>query len=276
MKEQASREVLWGRFLKERGGSERERLACEYFFLVDAEVRRLLARLPPAAYREKKEDLASAGMIGLLQALDHFRPPKERKNSIGRAFEAYARYRIRGRMLDELRTLDFARRNLRRQARRIEEIQERLRVQLGRVPTEEETAKALGWSLEQFWEELAEINMFRLLSLDAAATVEGGSLGEALADGTARDPLLELEQRQKKERVRQALLRLKETEQKVLHLYYVEELTFREIGKLLGVSESRICQIHHLAVFRLQSLVERSEHGRTQRHERIHHPHPRK
>src|SRR5580658_6701078 len=100
---------LWARHLKKQKDAQaREELAKAYFFLVEAETRRMLARLPIRAYWEKKEDLGSAGVIGLLQALDHFVPPQEKRSDPGRAFEAYARYRIRGQMVDELRNLDFA------------------------------------------------------------------------------------------------------------------------------------------------------------------------
>src|SRR5581483_1223314 len=134
--------ALWNRFLKKKTDLKvRDELAKAYFFLVEAETRRMLARLPARAYWEKKDDLGSAGVIGLLQALDHFQPPKDKKSDPGRAFEAYARYRIRGQMFDELRNLDFAKRNLRKQARAIQEAERKLEGKLGRAPREEETAK---------------------------------------------------------------------------------------------------------------------------------------
>ncbi len=136
---------LWARFLRQKKDLQaRDDLAKTYFFLVEAETRRMLARLPLRAYWEKREDLGSAGVIGLLQALDHFTPPKDKRHDPGRAFEAYARYRIRGQMVDELRNLDFARRNLRKQARAIQEAERKLEARFGRSPREEETAKALG------------------------------------------------------------------------------------------------------------------------------------
>jgi RNA polymerase sigma factor FliA len=264
-----NRDLLWSRYLKKRKDLKvRDELAKAYFFLVEAEARRLLARLPLRAYWEKKEDLGSAGVIGLLQALDHFTPPKEKRHDPGRAFEAYARYRIRGQMIDELRNLDFARRNLRKQARLIQEAEKKLESRLGRSPREEETAKALGIPLSELYDWLAEINMLNLLSLDAEmgeGGKEGGSWADVLADSKAENPLDKVEKQEKIERVATALKDLGESEQKVLHLYYVESLTFKEIGKVLKVSESRICQIHHVAVFRLQELVsERRKHGGVQ------------
>ena len=264
---------LWVRFLKKKNDlTSRNELARAYFFLVEAETRRMLARLPLRAYWEKKEDLGSAGAIGLLQALDHFSPPKEKRHDPGRAFEAYARYRIRGQMVDELRNLDFARRNLRKQARSIQEAQRKLEGRLGRSPRDEETAKALGIPLAEFYDWVAEINMLNLLSLDAEIVEggEGGSWAEVLADSKAENPLDKVEKQEKIERVAEALRYLGDAEQKVLHFYYVETLTFKEIGKVLKVSESRVCQIHHMAVFHLQErLDERGKYGSTQGRERV-------
>ena len=257
----------------------REELAKAYYFLVEAETRRMLARLPIRAYWEKKEDLGSAGVIGLLQALDHFVPPREKKFDPGRAFEAYARYRIRGQMVDELRSLDFARRNLRKQARSIQDAERKLESRLGRHPREEETAKTLGIPLNELYDWIAEINMLNLLSLDAemGEGKEGSSWADVIADSKAENPLDKVEKQEKIEQVEEALKNLGASEQKVLQLYYVDMLTFKEIGRVLKVSESRICQIHHVAVFRLQELVdERREHGNTQGRERIHDHHYRK
>jgi len=258
---------LWARFLKKKKDLEvRDELARAYFFLVDSEARRLLARLPLRAYWEKKEDIGSAGVIGLLQALDHFTPPKNKRQDPGRAFEAYARYRIRGQMVDELRSLDFAKRNLRKQARSIQEAQRNLEAKLGRPPADEETAKELGIPLDELYDWIAEINMLNLLSLDAEIAEtkgDGASWAEILPDSKAENPLDKVEKQEKIEQVAEALKNLGDSEQKVLHLYYVETLTFKEIGKVLKVSESRVCQIHHMAVFRLQELVdERGKHGR--------------
>lgn len=264
---------VWARFLGKTGTRSREEargeLAKAYYGLVESESRRLLARLPAKAYRQKKEDLVSAGVVGLLQALDHFSPPKERADDPGRAFEAYARYRIRGQMIDELRGLDFARRNLRKQARLIREAEEQLQVKLGRVPREEEIADALGVSLAEFYDWLAEINMLNLLSLDAGnmALKQGTApWSEVLADPRADDPLQQAERSEKIELLSGALRSLPENEQRVLYLYYLEGLTFKEIGTVLGLSESRVCQVQHVALFRLQGMIE----GREKNHGRLH------
>ncbi|HET9869101.1 MAG TPA: FliA/WhiG family RNA polymerase sigma factor [bacterium] len=270
-------DAVWKRFLKDKNAADRDFLARSYFFLVEAENRRLLARLPVKAYWEKKDDLASAGSIGLLQALDHFAPPKGKAGSPGRAFEAYARYRIRGQMVDELRHMDFARRNLRKQEKSIQEARYRLQQKNGREPTDEEAAKSLGMPLDEFYGVVAEINMLNLLSLDAELAGSRGEKGvwsDILPDPRAENALDKVEKQEKIEIVSAALKKLGDSEQKVLQFYYVENLTFKEVGRVLGVSESRICQIHHMAVFKLQKMVdERREHDGAQ-HGRLYHHHP--
>jgi len=266
--------LVWAKFLKVKTDlTSREELARGYYYLVEAETRRLLARLPLRVYWEKKDDIASAGAIGLLQALDHFATPKGKKNDPGRAFEAYARYRIRGQMIDELRSLDFARRNLRKNARDIQEAEAKLVAKNGRMPREEEIAKALGIELDELYDWIAEINMLNLLSLDAEKQ-EGdgeGSWADVLPDIKAENALDKVEKQEKIEMVVESLKQLDLTGQKVLNLYYVETLTFREIGKILKISESRVCQIHHVSIFRLQELVDRrGKNGGIEGRERIH------
>jgi RNA polymerase sigma factor for flagellar operon FliA len=250
----------WAKFFRNRSDlSLREELAKGYYYLVEAESRRLLARLPLRVYWEKKEDIASAGAIGLLQALDHFSAPKDKKNDPARAFEVYARYRIRGQMIDELRSLDFARRNLRKRARDIQEAEAKLTEKNGRVPREEEIAKHLGVDLDELYDWIAEINMLNLLSLDAEKREgEGeGSWADILPDVKAENALDKVEKQEKIDMVAESLKNLDVAGQKVLNLYYVENLTFKEIGKVLKISESRVCQIHHVSIFRLQELVDR-------------------
>jgi RNA polymerase sigma factor FliA len=270
---------VWKQYLKDKKDLTcRDFLAQKYLYLVDAENRRLLGRLPSRIYWAKKDDLASAGAIGLLKALDLFVLPVDKKDSPGRAFEAYARYRIRGQMVDELREMDFARRNLRKQARMIQEAERKIESKVQRAPRAEETAKALGLGLDEFYDWVAEINMLNLLSLDAerAETGDGGTWVEALVDNKAENPLDKVEIQEKIEQIREALTDLGESEQKVLQLYYTETLTFKEIGRVLHISESRVCQIHHMAIFRLQEFVEGGTYGRLKGSKRLHDYHYRK
>jgi RNA polymerase sigma factor for flagellar operon FliA len=270
----ANLNATWAKFLKGKTNlTSREELAKAYYYLVEAETRRLLARLPLRVYWEKKDDIASSGAIGLLQAIDHFSVPKDKKKDPGRAFEAYARYRIRGQMIDELRTLDFARRNLRKNARDIQEAEAKLIAENGRMPREEEIAKVLGVDLDELYDWIAEINMLNLLSLDAEKR-EGkgeGTWADSLVDTKAENALDKVEKLEKIEIVAESLKRLDLIGQKVLSLYYVENLTFREIGKILKISESRVCQIHHVSIFKLQDIVDRrGKNGGIKGRERVH------
>ncbi len=256
----ANLNVIWAKFLKGKTDlTSREELAKAYYYLVEAETRRLLARLPLRVYWEKKDDIASSGAIGLLQAIDHFSVPKDKKKDPGRAFEAYARYRIRGQMIDELRTLDFARRNLRKNAKDIQEAEAKLIAENGRAPREEEIAKALGVDLDELYDWIAEINMLNLLSLDAEKREGKGeeTWADSLVDTKAENALDKVEKLEKIEIVAESVKQLDLIGQKVLSLYYVENLTFREIGKILKISESRVCQIHHVSIFKLQDIVDR-------------------
>lgn len=270
----ANLNAIWAKFLKGKTDlTSREDLAKAYYYLVEAETRRLLARLPLRVYWEKKDDIASSGAIGLLQAIDHFSVPKDKKKDPGRAFEAYARYRIRGQMIDELRTLDFARRNLRKKARDIQGAEAKLIAENGRAPREEEIAKVLGVDLDELYDWIAEINMLNLLSLDAEKREGKGeeTWADSLVDTKAENALDKVEKLEKIEIVGESLKRLDLIGQKVLSLYYVESLTFREIGKILKISESRVCQIHHVSIFKLQDIVDRrGKNGGIKGRERIH------
>ena len=270
----ANLNAIWAKFLKGKTDlTSREELAKAYYYLVEAETRRLLARLPLRVYWEKKDDIASSGAIGLLRAIDHFSVPKDKKKDPGRAFEVYARYRIRGQMIDELRTLDFARRNLRKNARDIQEAEAKLIAENGRAPREEEIAKVLGVDLDELYDWIAEINMLNLLSLDAEKREGKGdeTWADSLVDTKAENALDKVEKLEKIEIVAESIKHLDLVGQKVLSLYYVENLTFREVGKILKISESRVCQIHHVSIFKLQDIVDRrGKNGGITRRERIH------
>jgi RNA polymerase sigma factor FliA len=142
-----------------------------------------------------------------------------------------------------------------------------LQMELGRLPREEEVAEAIGIPLGEFYDWVAEINMLNLLSLDvgsAGTDEKTGSWSENLPDPNSVDPLGEAERREKIDWVSGALRGLGENEQRTLYLYYLEGLTFKEIGTALRLSESRVCQLHHMAIFRLQGMIEEREpiHGR--------------
>ncbi len=225
---------------------------------------RLLELLPQVRYVARRihsrlpghvpfEDLVQAGVLGLLDALRKFDP--RRKVQI----QSYMKFRIRGAILDELRSLDWSPRELRRRARRLEEEEHRLRTRLGREGTAPELAEALGVSLAQFHRLVWELRGLEVGSLqEAATTTEDGveqDQASRLAAPEALNPLLLCTGSERRVRLEEAIDRLPEKERLVLTLYYYEELTMKEVGEVLSVGESRVSQIHSMALERLRECL---------------------
>ena len=206
-------------------------------------------------------DLISAGLLGLIQAIDNFDPER------GIKFETYAIPRIRGSILDELRSQDWFPRSLRRKAKQIEEAYSRLETRLGRPASDAEVAKEVGVDLEEFDGLIGEVSIATIMSLDADTSgdeSEGSScLGDYLADPRTEDVEQVLARREMKDLIGRRINELPEKEQLVLVLYYFEELTLKEIGEILDVTESRVCQIHTKAILRLKSKIQRHEGKRS-------------
>jgi RNA polymerase sigma factor for flagellar operon FliA len=227
----------------------------QYAPLVKYVVSRIAAGLPKNV---DQEDLFSAGVLGLLDALEKFDAKK------GTKFETYAVWRIRGSVLDELRALDWASRSTRRKAREIEEVCRKLDQKLGRSASDTEVAKALGIPVQEYLHLLDEIKGAVLLSLDRAAhgdDQDSGTLGECLDLSAAEDPLEVIESEEDKVLLGEAINQLPEQERLVIALYYFEEMTLREIGETLTISESRVSQVHTSALMRLRGRVRRMMMG---------------
>ncbi|MDR5695913.1 MAG: FliA/WhiG family RNA polymerase sigma factor [Armatimonadota bacterium] len=244
-------EELWHK-LKRAGDQEaRKALALHYLYLVKGVARRIKSNLPNTVLLE---DLEGYGVIGLLEAIDRFDPNR------GINFEAFALARIRGAILDYLRSVDIASRTIRARLRRIEQVYRDLGMQLGREATESEAAKALGISTEELREDLARMGGLVVLSFEEllrARLDERSGGAEQLPDPSAADPLEQIE----REELHQALMRsigeLSEREKLVLGLYYYERLTLAEIGAVLNVTESRASQILAEAILHLRSKLAR-------------------
>lgn len=209
----------------------------------------LLAKLPACV---QIDDLIQAGMIGLLDAVNRY------EGSLGAQFETYAAQRIRGAMLDELRQADWAPRSLRKKMRRIEAAVAVLEQRLGRAPTEQELAEELGMSLAEYQQALFDARGAQLVYLeDFEKNEEDDSFLERYSSEFSNDPLQEL----LNENLRSALIRaideLPEREKLVMGMYYEEGLNLKEIGAVLGVSESRVCQLHTQAIARLRSRLKK-------------------
>jgi len=202
-------------------------------------------------------DLISAGLLGLIQAIDNF------DHQRGIKFETYAIPRIRGSILDELRSQDWFPRSLRRKAKQLEEAYSSLEVKLGRPATDAEVARHLEIDLGELDGMVGEVSIATIMSLDADTSGDesdgSSSLGEYLADPRTEDVEQILARQEMKDLIGSRMSELPEKEQLVLVLYYYEELTLKEIGEILDVTESRVCQIHTKAILRLKGKIDRHE-----------------
>jgi RNA polymerase sigma factor for flagellar operon FliA len=242
---------LWRKYKSSGDSDARERLVVAYSPLVKYVAGRLAASLPAHV---EEADLISYGLVGLINAIERFDPDREIK------FETYAMTRIRGAIIDELRSLDWVPRSVRSRAREIEKVHSKLENELQRAPTDEEMAAALKISVEEFHDSLLQISNSTVAALDDLWTVgdssgDSVSLLDTLTDESAPDPATVIDQTDLKDRVADAISRLPEREKLVVALYYYENLTLREIGEVLGVTESRVSQLHTKAVLRLRSRL---------------------
>lgn len=227
------------------GTLSREQLIERYAPLVKRIAYHLMARLPASV---EVDDLMQNGMVGLLDALARFQEGQ------GAQFETYAVQRIRGAMLDALREADWLPRGLRQEMRRVEAAIQRLEHETGRPPSEGELAAALGMSLTDYQKLLAEARGHQLVYLEDLLEEDEDFL-DRHAIGAAADPLAELEEADLRRALAEAIEKLPEREKLVLALYYEQGLNLREIGAILDVSESRVCQLMGQAVARLRATI---------------------
>jgi len=230
----------------------REQLLARYTPLIKYVVERLAVGLPKNV---DHEDLMSAGMLGLLDAYDKFDDKK------GTKFETYAVWRIKGAVLDQLRALDWASRSIRRKAREVDASMRRLDQRLGRAASEEEIAKEAKMPLGDYHRLMDQVRGAVLLSLDEVRTPEDGDsigLADMIEDPSTPDVLARIEEEETRALLLETLNQLPEQERVVVALYYYEHMTLREIGLTLGISESRVSQVHSRAVVRLKSRVRRA------------------
>ena len=240
---------LWRRYKNEGDETARERLVVAYSPMVKFVAGRLGAGLPSHV---EDADLISYGLMGLIGSIERFEPDR------GIKFETFAMTRIRGAIIDELRSLDWVPRSVRSRAREIEAAQSKLEHELQRAPTEEELAAKLEMDVEDLQSSLLEIANSSVYALDELWTVSDSSgdqvsLLDTIPDEGAADPQEALDTSEVKDRLTEAIGSLPEREQLVVALYYYEHLTLREIGEVLGVTESRVSQLHTKAVMRLKS-----------------------
>ncbi len=228
---------------------DRNRVVEQYAYLINKVAYKLIARLPANV---EMDDLKSAGVIGLIDAAEKYDPEKSSN------FKSYAEIRIRGAMVDELRALDWVPRSVRKKGSNINAVSRDLAGRLGRVPTELEVAKELDLSIEEYRAYLEKSRAVSVVSYEDLGKNQGADRRDFLdsvADPQAMDPETHSEGVDQRDLMLEAIQQLGERQRVVLSLYYFEDLNLKEIGNILGVTESRISQIHSKSVRQLKPLL---------------------
>jgi RNA polymerase sigma factor for flagellar operon FliA len=243
---------LWKEYKKTKDPKIREQLIIMYAPLVKYIAGRIAITTPPSV---EFEDLVSYGILGLIDAIEKYDPKQ------GIRFKTYATTRIRGAILDELRILDWIPRSVRQKSKELERVYGELEVRLGRPATDEEVAEHMGISVEELHELLLQVSGAVLVSLDEERIVhpeeEEVTLSEAIEAPAEKQPDAILEREETKRMLVEAIQRLPQKEREVIALYYYEGLTLKEIGKVLGVTESRVSQLHTKTIMRLRGYLSR-------------------
>jgi RNA polymerase sigma factor for flagellar operon FliA len=253
---------LWQRYHQQTADSKTDTensLVQRYLPLVSTVVNRLAMTLPEHV---DQDDLYSVGLVGLLQALRNYNP------ACGTSFETYARVRIRGAMLDELRRMDWVPRTIHEKARRIKDVLGELEQKLGKTPSEAQMAKAMNMTVREYAELLDEVRPAAFVCLDAVNASEDGDSGplyEVIADQAHEGPVEKVSNNELKAVIFERLKELPEMQRKVLALYYLEDMHLREIAEVFHLTESRICQIHAQAILSIRSYLQRFESGLSRR-----------
>ena len=244
------RDKLWRDYKIKKDESAREKLICEYAYLAKYAVDRLnLSPSGPLGY----EDLVGHAIVGLIDAIEKFDPSRNVK------FETYALCRVRGEVIDVIRSLDWIPRSVRKQETQLKEAYARLEMIHKRAPKDSEVAEYLGISLRELDKMLSNIGYSAILSLDEMIA-SGGELSVA-SISEYDDPASCAERSDQKRMLAQCINELSEKEKTVISLYYYENLTQKEIAAVLGVTEARVCQIHTKAVLKLSAKLSRISSG---------------
>lgn len=247
-------EELWREYRRYRDEELKEELVLAHLALVKYLAGRLAAKLPPHI---DQEDLVSYGVFGLLEAVEKYNP------DLGASFKAYAYSRIRGAMIDEIRKLNWIPRTLWQKIQHLNTTRERLQKELGENVTDEALAGAMGITVSKLNKLAGQANLLSLSSLDETVSTPDGELmrwGDMIQDPGSPDPLDIMEKEEGRRLLEQAIDGLGEKDRLVLSLYYQEGLTLKEIGSVLEVSESRVCQLHTRALSRLRGRLRQADY----------------
>jgi RNA polymerase sigma factor for flagellar operon FliA len=232
------------------GPKEREEMIAKYAYLVKYLAGRVAARIPSSVVFD---ELVSAGSLGLIDAVDKYDP----KKNVG--LKTYAQYRIKGAILDELRSMDWYSRSMRKKIQVIEKAVQVVEAREGRPASDMEIAEEMGQSLDTYLKMLSDIHCAALLSLDdyIKNNDNGNESNSTFSEGMKSDddPADQMIQKELKAVLAKAIRKLTDKEQMVISLYYYDELTLKEIGNVMELTESRICQIHTMALIKLKSRI---------------------
>jgi RNA polymerase sigma factor for flagellar operon FliA len=242
---------LWREFKETGSKVAKDKLLVEYAHIVKYTAQRLAVNLPPSVDRD---DLYGAGILGLIKAVDTFDPDR------GFKFETFAGHKIRGAILDELRALDWVPRSVRQKSRDLQKVFTKLENRFGRSPYDDEVCEELGVSMEEYEQILSDVTPTTIVSLDETlpgyfSDAKEIKLIDQVEDQDSVDPQTELGADETKAILKEAISELPENERLVVALYHYDEMTLKEIGEVMGLTESRVSQIHSKAMMKLRARL---------------------
>ncbi len=239
--------ALWQEYLKDKSNKAvRDTLIVQYIYLIRYVVGRVKVTLPATI---SVEDIAGYGVEGLINAIERYSPQKNTR------FETYALIRIRGSILDRIRSQDFLPRSVRKKIKDIKNAQEHLKQELGRMPTTQEVAGFLDMDPEKVTQILSEDTTMTSLYDKKGSTDDSVEIIDTIQDTNKLNPQEQAEEKNVKQELEKALRRLPERERIIMVLYYQENMTLKEIGETINMSESRVCQLHAQAIMKLKNIL---------------------
>ena len=249
--------ALWEKYLADKSDkTARDTLIVQYIYLVRYAVGRVKVSLPATI---SIEDIAGYGVEGLINAIERFSPQKNTR------FETYALIRIRGSILDRIRSQDFLPRSVRKKIKDIKQAAEILKQQLGRTPTTTEIANYLDMEPEKVSQIMSEDVVVTSIYDKRGSSEDSMEIIDTIEDSNKLNPQEQMEEKNVKTDLQRALQRLPERERVLMVLYYQENMTMKEIGETLGMSESRVCQLHAQSIMKLKNILNENRTSRLQK-----------
>lgn len=248
--------ALWQEYLKDKTNkAARDPLIVQYIYLIRYVVGRVKVTLPATI---SVEDIAGYGVEGLINAIERYSPQKNTR------FETYALIRIRGAILDRIRAQDFLPRSVRKKIKDIKAAQEHLKQELGRMPTTKEVAEYTDMDPDKITQLLSEDTTMTSIYDKKGNTDDSVEIIDTIQDTNKLTPQEEMEEKNVKQELERALKRLPERERIIMVLYYQENMTLKEIGETIGMSESRVCQLHAQGIMKLKNILSENRTSRLQ------------